>query len=83
MEIAMDQEMIALLAVVSTVTIGFIKSIMGKKYIKGVSRVVPVMLALGVAVMSNYGLQDQLTSFVSTGGVAYGLSQAIYKIDKL
>lgn len=83
MDITTNPEVIAAIAFASNVIISLFKKTVLKKYIKDIAIIVPATLSLVVAFASNYGLSDQIVAFVSTGGIAYAISQLVYKVGKI
>lgn len=83
MDITTNPEVIAAIAFTSNAVISLLKRTPAKKYIADIAIVVPAMFSLIVAFMANYGLTDQILSFVTLGGTAYMLSQAAYKLKKI
>ena len=82
METNINLEIVATIGFISTALISFIKLFVPKSYIVPISRIIPAVLALIVAFMSNYGLQAQLVDFVAITGSAYAISTGVYKLSK-
>jgi len=80
MEILENLDVIAAIGVMSTFLIQAIKKTFGKKYISLISKIIPTLIALTIAVMANYGLEETILNAVALGATIYTASAGLYKL---
>lgn len=77
-----NTEMIAIIGTVTPVIVSILKRIFGNKYQREFAIAVPAVMALGVAVFTQYAPEAIIAEAIKITGVAYGIAQALYKVQK-
>ncbi len=80
MEILENLDVVAAIGVMSTFLIQAIKKTFGKKYISLISKIVPTLIALTIAIMANYGFEETIMNAIGLSATIYAASAGLYKL---